>query len=93
MKIEQISTKKELNEFIRFPWRVYQGNPNWVPPLLEIADAHERVRARHERRDDARDLGAAFDRGLDVVGVILVRGDDEPEIALGDELWAITGAV
>ena len=27
-----------------------------------------------------RDLGAAFDRRLDVVGVILVRGDDEAEI-------------
>jgi len=22
-----------MNEFIRFPWKVYQGNPNWVPPL------------------------------------------------------------
>jgi len=34
MKIEQISHKKDLDEFIRFPWKVYQGNPNWVPPLL-----------------------------------------------------------
>ena len=34
MKIEQISNKKDLDDFIRFPWRVYQGNPNWVPPLL-----------------------------------------------------------
>src|SRR5512135_3086095 len=23
-----------MNEFIRFPWKVYQGNPNWVPPLM-----------------------------------------------------------
>ncbi len=34
VKIEQISSKKDLNEFIRFPWKVYQGDPNWVPPLL-----------------------------------------------------------
>ncbi len=34
MKIEQISNKKELDEFIRFPWKVYQGDPHWVPPLL-----------------------------------------------------------
>ena len=34
MKIEQISNKKGLDEFIRFPWRVYQGDPLWVPPLL-----------------------------------------------------------
>ena len=34
MTIEQISNKKDLDEFVRFPWKVYQGNPNWVPPLL-----------------------------------------------------------
>src|ERR1039457_426711 len=22
-----------MNEFICFPWKVYKGNPNWVPPL------------------------------------------------------------
>ncbi len=34
VNIEQISNKKDLDEFIRFPWKVYQGDPNWVPPLL-----------------------------------------------------------
>ncbi len=34
VKIEQISGAKGLDEFIRFPWKVYAGNPNWVPPLL-----------------------------------------------------------
>ncbi|MCK9419529.1 MAG: hypothetical protein M0R70_09150 [Nitrospirae bacterium] len=34
MKIEQISHKKDMDQFIRFPWKVYQGDPNWVPPLL-----------------------------------------------------------
>ena len=35
MKIEQISNKRQLDEFIRFPWKVYRGNPNWVPPLVK----------------------------------------------------------
>jgi len=34
MTIEKISNKRDLDKFIRFPWKVYQGNPNWVPPLL-----------------------------------------------------------
>jgi len=34
MQIEQVSDKKRLDQFILFPWKVYQGNPNWVPPLI-----------------------------------------------------------
>ena len=34
MQIEQVSDKQGLDLFIRFPWKVYQGNPNWVPPLI-----------------------------------------------------------
>lgn len=34
MTIEQVSNKKDLDQFIRFPWKVYQGNRNWVPPLI-----------------------------------------------------------
>jgi len=34
MQIDQVLNKKDMNQFIRFPWKVYQGNPNWVPPLI-----------------------------------------------------------
>lgn len=34
MHIEQVTDKKTLSEFIRFPWDVYKGDPNWVPPLV-----------------------------------------------------------
>lgn len=34
MQIRQVSNKKDFDEFIRFPWKVYQGNRNWVPPLI-----------------------------------------------------------
>ncbi len=29
-----VETTKELEEFIRFPWHVYQHDPYWVPPLI-----------------------------------------------------------
>jgi GNAT superfamily N-acetyltransferase len=31
--IEEVNGEAGMNEFIRFPWKVYQGNPHWVPPL------------------------------------------------------------
>jgi GNAT superfamily N-acetyltransferase len=33
VNIEEVLDESGMNEFIRFPWKVYQGNPNWVPPL------------------------------------------------------------
>jgi GNAT superfamily N-acetyltransferase len=34
MTIERVSDKPGMDRFIRFPWKVYRGDPNWVPPLL-----------------------------------------------------------
>lgn len=33
LKIQEISTKKELKTFIDFVWKLYATDPNWVPPL------------------------------------------------------------
>jgi GNAT superfamily N-acetyltransferase len=33
VKIEEVNGADDKTEFIRFPWKVYQGNPHWVPPL------------------------------------------------------------
>ncbi len=32
--IKQVQSKSELHEFVTFPWRVYQDDPHWVPPLI-----------------------------------------------------------
>jgi len=32
--IGPVRTKKDFKTFLLFPWRVYQSDPNWVPPLL-----------------------------------------------------------
>ncbi len=39
ISIEPVRSKKDLTDFIRLPWKVYQGNPCWVPPL--ISEVHE----------------------------------------------------
>ena len=34
ISVKKVSTKSELNNFIKFPWKIYKGNKYWVPPLL-----------------------------------------------------------
>ena len=34
IEIKIVSNKKDLMKFIKFPWKVYKGNQNWVPPLI-----------------------------------------------------------
>lgn len=29
-----VRSKTDEKRFIKFPWKVYEGNPHWVPPLL-----------------------------------------------------------
>ncbi len=31
LEIERIESKKQLEEFIKVPWMVYENDPNWVP--------------------------------------------------------------
>jgi len=28
-----VASRREKKDFLRFPWTLYQGNPNWIPPL------------------------------------------------------------
>ncbi|MEN8097842.1 MAG: N-acetyltransferase, partial [Chloroflexota bacterium] len=33
LSVRLVETASELKEFLKFPWRVYGDDPNWVPPL------------------------------------------------------------
>ena len=32
--IKDVTTPRELKQFIKFPYLLYKGNPYWVPPML-----------------------------------------------------------
>ena len=34
IKITIVQTKKEIDTFIKFAWKIYKNDPYWVPPLL-----------------------------------------------------------
>jgi hypothetical protein len=34
VSIEEVKNSRELKNFIQFPWKIYKGDKNWVPPLI-----------------------------------------------------------
>ncbi len=32
--IRTVNSKSDLSKFVKFPWKIYKDDPNWVPPLL-----------------------------------------------------------
>jgi GNAT superfamily N-acetyltransferase len=34
VEVRQVTGRRDLRAFVRFPWQVYRGDPNWVPPLI-----------------------------------------------------------
>ncbi|MEQ9402724.1 MAG: hypothetical protein RIM99_03985 [Cyclobacteriaceae bacterium] len=36
LKVREVSTKKEIKEFVKFQIELYKGNPFYVPPLLDF---------------------------------------------------------
>ncbi len=34
LEVRPVAGKRDLNDFIKLPWRLYRNEPNWVPPLL-----------------------------------------------------------
>jgi GNAT superfamily N-acetyltransferase len=33
LTVKPVNTRKERKQFLNFPWKLYQGDPYWVPPL------------------------------------------------------------
>lgn len=34
MEVSRVAGRRDLRRFVRFPWRIYAGDPCWVPPLI-----------------------------------------------------------
>ena len=35
-----VENKKDLNNFIKVPWKIYKNDPHWVPPLISQMKAN-----------------------------------------------------
>lgn len=34
IKVRKVESKKDFKQFLKLPWKIYEGDKNWVPPLL-----------------------------------------------------------
>jgi GNAT superfamily N-acetyltransferase len=34
IEVERVTTGRGRHTFVKFPWRIYKDDPNWVPPLI-----------------------------------------------------------
>ena len=74
IRVKKVETKAEFRRFIHFPWKIYKGDPNWVPPLL--MDVKEKLNVqKHPFFEHAeRDLFLAYRDG-EAVGRIAAIED------------------
>ena len=74
LSVCQVESRRDRNAFVRLPWRIYEHDPAWVPPLLyERKQFIDRRRHPFYLHGDAAIFIAR--RGRQVVGRILA-GDD-----------------
>jgi hypothetical protein len=74
IEISEVTTRRERNAFIKFPWRIYVNDRAWVPPLIiERKEFLDRKRHPFYRHGDAA-LFLARKNG-EIVGRIMASDD------------------
>jgi len=84
INVRPVASRRELRLFLKFPWRIYQDDPLWVPPLLP---------QRARRLDPASNPVIAGGRvqpfvawkGTEPVGTVVVAVDEERNAAWGED--------
>src|ERR1700757_1454473 len=74
VKISEVRSPSERDEFIKFPWQVYKNDPAWVPPLIIERRAFlDRRKHPFYRHGDAALFLAK--RNNEIVGRIMASDD------------------
>jgi hypothetical protein len=74
IKILSVSSKQTLRQFLRVPYPIYRGDPNWVPPLLVERKHH--LSHRNPVFEHLRWGAWVANRGGRTVGRISAQIDD-----------------
>ncbi|HSS16407.1 MAG TPA: GNAT family N-acetyltransferase [Candidatus Dormibacteraeota bacterium] len=74
IEISEVSSRRERNAFIKFPWRIYVNDPAWVPPLIIERKAFlDRKRHPFYKHGDAALFLAR--KNSEIVGRIMASDD------------------
>ncbi|MGQ9646024.1 MAG: N-acetyltransferase [Thermodesulfobacteriota bacterium] len=68
LHIKEVKDQQDLMTFIRFPWKIYQGDPYWVPPLIK--DQLQKFSRNHPFRSHSEMTLLLACRGEEVLGRI-----------------------
>ena len=78
IEIQPVVTRRDLRAFVKFPWRLYRDDPNWVPPLIsERMEYLDPAKGPFYAHADVSLLLARRDR--EVVGTIAAFANRPPE--------------
>jgi GNAT superfamily N-acetyltransferase len=74
IEVSKVTSRRERDAFIRFPWKIYANDPAWVPPLIMERKAFlDRKRHPFYKHGDAA-LFLAWKNG-EIVGRIMASDD------------------
>jgi GNAT superfamily N-acetyltransferase len=74
IEVSEVRSRKERKAFIKFPWRIYENDPAWVPPLIIERKAFlNRKRHPFYKHGDAALFLAK--RGGEIIGRIMASDD------------------
>ena len=74
LEVREVRSRRDLDRFVKLPWRIYAEDPHWVPPLLlEVKEFLNRRKHPFYKHGDATQFIAL--RGGEAVGRILVSDD------------------
>jgi len=87
--VRSVAGRRELDTFIRLPWKLYRDAPKWVPPL--IAERRKHLSPRHNPffRHGEAEYFIAW-RGADAVGRISAHVDHRLN-EFQDNDWGLFG--
>ena len=68
LNVEEVKNQKDLMTFIQFPWEIYRGDRQWVPPLIK--DLLLKFSPKHPFRSHAEMILFLAHRGGKILGRI-----------------------
>ncbi|MFZ2097677.1 MAG: hypothetical protein WAV05_13675, partial [Anaerolineales bacterium] len=84
IEVRQVTTRGERVAFVKLPWLVYKGDPNWVPPL--ISDQLEYLDPQKNPYFSQAEIALFYARrGKEVVGSLAVFIDPRIIEATGEK--------
>ncbi|MFZ5833488.1 MAG: hypothetical protein ACOY3P_25665 [Planctomycetota bacterium] len=76
LTVEKVTTARQRRQFLEFPWQLYKGDPNWIPPLRsnQMELVGYKAHPFHERNTVQTFLALRGDEVCGRVAAILNQG-------------------